>query len=404
MKIAMCGPADLHALARAAGCGVAGVAPGLGSTATTPLIIELLRRGHRVTLYTLSNGLGQDALYDWDCLRIFVGSSREFGAARDFYRREIRYLRRVISADQPEFVHAHWTYEFALGALASGRPTITTIHDLPWNVLRYFRDRCRAVRLLIAYAVALRGKCFTAVSPDAARHFQRWLAPFASIQIIPNFLETSIFESGKTAVQEVDRPFTFATILQGWSRRKNGVGALRAFRIVRDTLPNSRLIMIGTDYESGGPAHTWAREQGLAEGVAFQGPMQHEAMLHYVCEQVDALVHPSLDEAFSVTILECMALRKPIVAGNRTPGLRWVLDNGDVGLLVDVRKPNAIAAAMLRLGQDRALRVSLSAAALQKAWENFRADLVVPQYEALYAEFSSRLRCECARRPAGVSA
>jgi L-malate glycosyltransferase len=127
-------------------------------------------------------------------------------------------------------------------------------------------------------------------------------------------------------------------------------------------------------------------------------------MLGFVRRQVDALIHPSLDEAFSVTILECMALRKPVVAGIRTPGLRWVLDNGRVGLLVDVRNPRDIAAAMLRLGQDRSLGLRLSAAAFDRAWENFRAELVVPQYEALYAEFASHLRCECARRPAGVSA
>jgi L-malate glycosyltransferase len=404
VNIAICGPADLLALARFMGRDTEGVAPGLGSTATTPLMIELLRRGHRVTLYTVSNDLGREAVYDWECLRVFVGSSREFGAARDFYRPEIRYLRRVISADQPEFVHAHWTYEFALGALASGRPTITTIHDLPWNVLRYFRDRCRAVRLLMAYAVALREKDYTAVSPDAARHFQRWLAPFASVQIVPNFLETSVFDLAESTLPEVNRPFTFATILQGWSRLKNGASALRAFRRVRDSLPHSRLIMIGTGYEQGGPAQTWALQQGLAEGVSFQGSMQHDAMLRFVRDQVDALIHPSLHESFSVTILECMALRKPVVAGVRTPGLRWVLDNGRVGLLVDVRNPKDIAAAMLRIGQDRTLRLGLSAAAFQHAWDNFRADRVVPQYEALYAEFASRLRCGCARRPAGVSA
>jgi L-malate glycosyltransferase len=364
----------------------------------------LLRRGHYVTLYTLSNDLKQEALYDWDGLRVFVGPSREFGAARDIYRQEIRYLGRVIAVDQPVFVHAHWTYEFALGALGSGRPVITTIHDLPWNVLRYFRDRCRAVRLLMAYAVGLRGRDFTAVSPDAARHFQRWLAPFASIRIIPNFLENSVFELGQTAPPAMDRPFTFATILQGWSRRKNGAGALRAFRIVRDAFPDSRLIMIGTNYEAGGPADAWAREQGLAEGVAFQGPMQHDAMLRFVREEIDALIHPSLDEAFSVTILECMALRKPIIAGMRTPGLRWVLDNGSVGLLADVRNPKDIAAAMLRLGRDRALCLSLSTAAFRKAWDNFRAELVVPQYETLYGEYAARFGCESARRPAGVSA
>ncbi len=390
--IAFCCPADVHTLARALDTETAGVAPGLGSTATTPLIIELLRRGHSITLYTVSNELAQEQFHHWGNLRVFIGPSRSFGAARDFYYPEIAYLKRVIRADAPAFVHAHWTYEFALGALNTGTPTITTIHDLPWNVLRHFRDRSRAVRVLMSYMVAAKGRCYTAVSPDAARHFQRWLRPGASITVIPNFLRNWVFELGEANPGNSTRPFTFVTALQGWTRRKNGACSLRAFQLMRKHTREARLIMFGTDYETGGAAHRWASEMGLTEGVTFQGAMPNDALLKFIASQADVLVHPSLDEAFSVTVLEAMALKTPVIAGIRTPGLRWVLDEGRTGLLVDVRKPEEVARAMRRLAADGDLRRKLSCAAFEKARTNFHADVVVPQYEAFYKEFEAHLR------------
>jgi glycosyltransferase involved in cell wall biosynthesis len=392
LNIALCSPVDIHALARSLGRDTAGVPPGLGSTATTPLTIELLRSGHHVTVYTVSNELPQEQFYEWGNLRVFVGPARTFGSPRDFYRVETQYLSRIIRADAPAFVHAHWTYEFALGALGSGVPAIVTIHDLPWNVLRHFRDRCRAVRLLMAYRVAAKGKTFTAVSPDAARHFQRWLRPSASIRIIPNFLQDAVFDLGRNPAPLSDRPFTFVTLLQGWSRRKNATSALQAFEQLRRTLPQACLIMLGKDYEADGPAQNWAASHSLQSGVSFLGEMQHEAMLSFVHRETDALLHPSLDESFSVAALECMALRKPVIAGSRTPGVRWVLDDGRVGLLADVRDPAALAAAMHRIATDGQLRDDLSHAAFERAWSNFRSAVVLPQYEALYREAESNLR------------
>lgn len=391
MRIAFCTPADVHALARSLDRETAGVAPGLGSTAITPLIIELLRRGHSVTLYTLSNGLGQEQFHHWGNLRVFIGPSRSFGSPRDFYRKEIVYLKRVIRADAPAFVHAHWTYEFALAALDSGVPTITTIHDLPWNVLRYYRDRCRAVRVLMAYMVAAKGRCFTAVSPDAAGHFRRWFRPGAAINVIPNFLRNSIFELGRTKPAQADRPLTFVTTMHGWTRLKNATCALQAFHVVRRSLPTTRLLMVGADYQAGGPAHQWARERGLDEGVTFCGPMQNSALIEFVGREADVLVHPSLNEAFSVAVSECMALRKPVIAGIHTTGMRWALDDGRCGLLADVRRPEEVARAMYLVATDETLRERLSEAAFERVWNLFRADVVVPQYEALYRDTETRL-------------
>jgi glycosyltransferase involved in cell wall biosynthesis len=387
VNIALCAPTDIHALARFMGRNTQGIAPGLGCTVTTDLIIELLRCGHAVTVYTLSNNLAEEAIYDWGSLRVFVGAARRF---RYLYRPQIAYLKRVIRADAPRFVHAHWTYEFALGALGSGVPTITTIHDLPWKVLRYTPHVGALVRLLMAYMVAFKCADFTAVSPDAANHLKSYLSPRASVEVIPNFVADWIFDLGRTGVSRSDRPFTFVTILEGLTGRKNGKCALRAFQITRRKFADARLIMIGRGYEPNGVADRWATSQGLAQGVTFRGFMPHEMMLELVMRESDVLVHPSLDEALSTATLEAMALKRPVVAGERTPGMHSALDNGRVGLLIDVRDPEAVATAMQQLAGDPGLRKTMAEEAYEYAWNNFRAATVIPQYEALYKTFDER--------------
>lgn len=379
----MSAPADLHVLARYCGQGIEGIPPGLGSTATTPLVVELLRRGHEITLFTLSHGLAKETTHNWGPLRIFVGSAREYGASRNFYKPEIAYLSRVMKREKPAFVHAHWTYEFALGALSTGIPTVTTIHDLPWNVLRYFRDRSRVIRLLMAYSVATRCRRYTAVSEDAANHFRRYLKPGAEIEVIPNFLGDGIFEIGHST-EIPKRPLTFGTILQGWSKRKNATAALRAFQAVIRTAPETRLIMIGNGYEEEGPAHRWARRHNLDVGVTFAGMLPYEQMLRRVLDDVDVIVHPSLDEAFSMTVLESMALTKPVIAGNDTPGIRDALRGGDAGVLADVRDSRSIAHAMIRLMADPSYRLHVAQSGRQHVASTYRKDFIVPRYEALY--------------------
>jgi glycosyltransferase involved in cell wall biosynthesis len=385
MNIALCAPIDIHSLAHACGQSSDGVAPGFGSTATTPLAIELLRGGHCLTVYTLSANLSTEQLYHWGKLRTFVGPSRQRHRARNFYRHEIDYLIRVIKADAPQFVHAHWTYEFALAAIRSGVPTVNTIHDLPWNVLMHFRDPYRFVRLLMAYQVALRGKYFTAVSVDAASHFRRYLNPRANITVIPNGLPDSIFELGAQHERQAESPIVFASILQGWTRLKNAKAALEAFAILRKQFPNAQFQMFGVDYEQDGPAHKWATQNGLDPSVTFVGSLQYQELLARIATNVDIIVHPSLNEAFSVTALEALALKKVFIAGKATTGMREMLDGGKAGMLVDVTNPTAIAEAMARVACDKTFREQVAQRGFDRASSLYRLSAVVSRYEAQYS-------------------
>lgn len=358
--------------------------PGYQFPASADWVRELMRRGHHVTLYTTAPEIDSPMTFRGDGLTIRIARQRSGGMGRDFFAEEREQLQRMMCEDECQLIHAHWTYQFALAALASEIPVLVTIHDLPWNVLQHFRDMHRVAKLLMAYRVALQGKHFTAVSSDAASHFRRLFKPKARITIVPNGLPDEIFNPPSTTTQTSEEEFVFATILQGWSRQKNAKAALKAFQIVRREVPNARLLMFGVDYESGGEAQRWAIVKGLDGGVTFVGLVPYSELLNRMRHKIGALVHPSLDESFSMTALEAMALRKPVIAGRETAGVREVLGFGKNGILVDVRNPSAIAEEMIRLTRDKTYRETIAQSGFERAFSQYRLRAVIQQYEILY--------------------
>jgi glycosyltransferase involved in cell wall biosynthesis len=55
-------------------------------------------------------------------------------------------------------------------------------------------------------------------------------------------------------------------------------------------------------------------------------------------------------------------------------------------MLVDVRSPEAVARAMLRLAEDTETRLTLGRAARESAWRRFRFEVVAESYEEVYEE------------------
>ncbi len=345
---------------------------------------QLLQRGHDVTVYTEAKDIKQAVTFRGERLAVRIARQRPSGTGRDLAAAERAQLSRMMAEDGCDVIHAHWTYEFALAALASKRPTLVTVHDLPWNVLRFFRDKYRLARLLMAYQVALRGRHFTAVSSDAAAHFHRYFAPSRHVEVVPNSLPDAVFDMAEQHPAEARAAVAFGTVLQGWSARKNASAAITAFARVRAQRPEVTLRMFGADYEPAGSAARWAAERGLAEGILFAGKVAYDQLLPRLSREIDVLVHPSLDESFSMAALEAMALKKPVIAGQATPGVREVLDYGKAGVLLDMTAPAEIAEAMLRLADDAAHRSSVATLGYERARATYRTGVVFAQYEQQY--------------------
>jgi phosphatidyl-myo-inositol alpha-mannosyltransferase len=162
--------------------------------------------------------------------------------------------------------------------------------------------------------------------------------------------------------------------------RKGFKYLLRAMPLVHQQFPNARLVVVG-----GG---TRDRYDGLIErygvrNVDFVGRASAADLPRYYAS-CDIFCAPSTSgESFGIVLLEAMASRRPVVAGD-IPGYRSVITHGRQGLLVPPKDPHALALALVRLLADAPLRQEMAiageATASRYAWPHI-ADRVLTVYD-----------------------
>jgi len=119
-------------------------------------------------------------------------------------------------------------------------------------------------------------------------------------------------------------------------------------------------------------------EQGLIEWLGFVEDMPS------LYRSVDAVVLPSYREGLPKVLVEGAAAALPLVTTD-VPGCREVVVDGQDGLLVPARNPEALAAAIARLQDDPDLRRRLGRAARSKGLAQFDAHIIIHQFFQIYA-------------------
>lgn len=160
---------------------------------------------------------------------------------------------------------------------------------------------------------------------------------------------------------------------------------INAFKLVLESEPKAMLYLAG-DGEIG-TYQKLAEDLGIEESIEFLGWVsgeQKEALL----AKADIYCLPSYKEGFPMGIIEAMSLEIPIVA-SRAGGIPDALEHGKEGLLIDAGDIQALANAITRLIQDRALNTELAANAKQKFTENFSTEVIFNQLDQIYAEVLS---------------
>lgn len=301
----------------------------------------------------------------------------------DFFRIERHAIERAIEIDKPDVVHAHWTYEFALAAIASKRPHLVTCHDSPVQVLRFMPNLYRLGRYFMARSVFRNAKALSAVSSylkDEVSRFAR-----VPVMVIPNPVPP-ILLSGKisSAPRSVDlNQLNIAMILNGWGKRKNPMPALKAFGMLRKRIPGASLHLFGHDFGPGEKAQLWTRSRGMEQGMIFHGSTPHKKLLS-ILSTMSLLLHPALEESCPMALVEAMALGLPVVGGHESGGVPWVLDYGAAGVLTDVRSPESIFRAMIEILENAGRYVKIVHAGLKRVHEVFGPDVVAQEYEKVY--------------------
>lgn len=108
------------------------------------------------------------------------------------------------------------------------------------------------------------------------------------------------------------------------------------------------------------------------EGLEYLGPL---ADVRTALAQASVYVLPSYAEGTPRTVLEAMAMGRPIVTTD-APGCRETVEHGRNGLLVPVGDAVALADAMERLGGDRQLRAAMAEQSLALVRAKYSVDEV----------------------------
>jgi glycosyltransferase involved in cell wall biosynthesis len=384
MRVAIAAPVDLLYLSRMLAPSLEATVPkGLGGSVTTSLAVELSRNGHEVTLVTLSPDVTAPVQWSIGAVNVLVGPYRERHRARDVFRHERNTVRDLLDSVDTDVVHAHWTYEFGLGALASRHPSLISVHDWAPAILRRLPDPYRLVRLLMQARCLVKARDLAAVSPYIGERLGR--IGRRSVHLLPNGLPSEFFTK-QTPLREAPVR-RILSVNSDFSPIKNAGMLIRAFRAVRRQLGDVELVLVGQDFQEGGPAEAWAHSRGLASGTVFAGPLPIEDVLTAM-DRADIFVAPTLEESFGMTVLESMARGLPIVAGRSSGAVPWLLDFGAAGELVDVRRSDEIASAIVRLARTPERRLLLGGEALRRA-RRFAWSSLTHRYEAQYRRIAS---------------
>lgn len=304
-------------------------------------------------------------------------------------------LHRVARQVRPDLLHVHWVLPNGpIGALVAARVGVPLVLSLHGSDI-YLPERHRWLRPIAAWTFR-RAAAISACSGDLAQRAIALGADPGKVRIIPYGADRETFRPAVPGERERVRaelglaPGEALLLAVGRLVRKKGFDVLlRALPRVLAECGPVRLALLGQG-DLWEELQRLARELGVAERVWMPGAVERDRLpaLFRSCE---LLIVPSMhDEKGNVdglpnVLLEGMASGAAIVA-SRVAGIPQVIADGETGLLVPEKDPDALAAAIVRLLRAPELRARLGERARRRVEEDLNWPSVARQFEQLYAE------------------
>ena len=222
------------------------------------------------------------------------------------------------------------------------------------------------------------------ISEYNRRHLER-LASGGRVVRIYNGLDLDRFSPNGSA--RADPPLVLAV---GRLVEKKGFADLvRACGLLRRDGVRFRCRIVGKG-ELEGELRSLVQKLGLADIVELVGPAGRQELLA-LYPRASALVAPCLvgsdgnRDGLPTVIAEAMALGVPVVATDVT-GIPELVEDGRTGLLVPQRRPEALAASIRRVLDDRAGAKHLVEAARERVERDFDLKSNVAELRRLFEE------------------
>ncbi|MEM4188093.1 MAG: glycosyltransferase family 4 protein [Candidatus Hadarchaeum sp.] len=297
-------------------------------------------------------------------------------------------LYQLIRRERPHIVHTHTTKAGFLGRLAArlaGVPIV--VHTYHGHVLHgyYGPSKTRLLRSM-ERALARLTDCLIAISELIKRDLVAYgVASAEKIAVIPlgfdlePFLCNQVYKGKLRRELGLNEDARIVGIVGRIFPIKNHRLFLDAAVRVATREPNAYFVVVG-DGILRSEMEGYAQKLGIAPRVFFLGWRRD---LPRIYADLDLLVVSSDNEGTPVSAIEAMASGCPVV-GTSVGGLPDIILEGETGYLVPPRDPEALAAAVLSLLQDREIAARMGQTARALAKDRFSLQRLVSDVQNLY--------------------
>jgi glycosyltransferase involved in cell wall biosynthesis len=296
------------------------------------------------------------------------------GAAR-------RAVARVMLQTGARLIHANSTAAALQTPRLRGVPVVWHCRDL--------------VRLgPLARILRARSAAVVAISRAVGDHLAHELGDARKVRVIYNGVDTARFCAGpadaRLRAQLGAGPehllVGMVAQLVPWKGQRI---FLQAAARAAQRAPHARFAVIGADlfgdhpkYERG--LRDLSRALGIAPRVVFAG---QRTDVPEVMRALDVVVQPSAPEPFGRAVAEAMSTARPVIAVDEAGPAEIVVD-GVSGVLVPRDDPEAVAEAVVALGEDPERAARMGAAARERIIACFSLQAHARAVEALYRELT----------------
>lgn len=373
-------------------------------TSSVNLAENLIDRGHEVIFIAPKWEQSQDRLIRGRIPVFYIASTRNW--AYPGMRNVLPWNRGVevlLRREGVDVVHITGPWLLTLAVLrAAGRlgiPAVHTFHTMlheksyilyfvktpllvplirvtAWKYYRMFVDRC---------------EISTAPSRMAVRQLQARF-PDEEVHFVSNGVDVERFED-YASLDELRRAYpahndTTFLFVGRLGQEKSVDEIIMAMRQVVDAVPRARLLIVG-DGPSAARYRALTHQLGLSRAVRFLGRIPHEQLLSSgLFHHSHAFVTASTTENQPMTVIEAICCGLPVVVPD-VPGITELVDGN--GARFRPHSVDSLAAALIRLAQDRGMRDRLAARSVELI-ERFDGRNVADRFIELYSAALERSR------------
>jgi glycosyltransferase involved in cell wall biosynthesis len=356
---------------------------GLQNEQFTSVLVTGLEAPHEGTMRELARAQGVRP-------RVIEELGREVSPANDL-RATLR-MYRLIRQSRPHIVHTHMAKAGTAGRLAArlaGVPIIVhTFHGHTFH--SYFGRAKTALFLQIERALASLTDRLIAVGEEQRRDIAAYrVAPLDKIAVIPLGLpiEPMLKAERERGKLKAELNLNGQSKLVGIVARLVPIKAhevfLQAAAQVHAAAPESQFLVIG-DGERRGELTEMVSRLGLNDAVHFLGWRDDMSRVY---ADLDVVALSSNNEGSPVALIEAMAAARPVVATN-VGGVREVVKDGETGVLVPPRDPEAMAQAILKLLRAPDTGQRLGEAGRRQAFPRHSERRLLADVERLYLQLA----------------